>query len=127
MKLHKINRDIQKSYHNHKHYWSSTPSGEPEHFIEELSEALDNNDHPEELTELEIIAEIEGENDGANWHWILKDQNGLFWYFTGWCDYTGWDCQSDLKYFGPFKEIVDALKEVPISDNDNRNPHEMLS
>lgn len=42
----------------------------------------------------EIVMEITGENDGPNWHWILRLEDGSFAYVEGWCDYTGWDCQS---------------------------------
>lgn len=48
----------------------------------------------------QVLAVIEGENDGANWHWVLqlKPESAVdgkwFAYLTGGCDYTGWDCQS---------------------------------
>jgi hypothetical protein len=41
-----------------------------------------------------VLAVYEGENDGKDWRWLLELKNGLFVYLTGWCDYTGWDCQS---------------------------------
>jgi len=42
----------------------------------------------------DVLAVIEGENDGENWHWLLLLNDGTFAYLTGGCDYTGWDCQS---------------------------------
>lgn len=39
----------------------------------------------------EVLAVVEGEHDGASWHWILKLNNGTFAYLVGGCDYTGWD------------------------------------
>lgn len=48
-----------------------------------------------------VLAVIEGERDGAAWHWILELKKtaanyskGPYVYLVGWCDYTGWDCQS---------------------------------
>lgn len=44
-----------------------------------------------------ILAEIPGENDELYWYWILKLNDGRYVYADGWCDYTGWDCQSGLE------------------------------
>jgi len=41
-----------------------------------------------------VLAVVEGENDGANWHWVILLTNKRVVYLTGGCDYTGWDCQS---------------------------------
>lgn len=45
-----------------------------------------------------------GENDGAHWIWVVDTEDGRSWRFDGWCDYTGWDCQSDLEA----TEIIEA-------------------
>lgn len=48
----------------------------------------------------QVLAVIEGERDGDNWHWVLqlKPESAVdgkwFAYLTGGCDYTGWDCRS---------------------------------
>ncbi len=42
----------------------------------------------------EVLAVVEGEHDGANWHWVLQLKTGYIVYLTGGCCYTGWDCQS---------------------------------
>ncbi len=34
-----------------------------------------------------------GENDEASWVWLVT-VNGRTYEVEGWCDYTGWDCQS---------------------------------
>ena len=47
---------------------------------------------------VDVILEITGENDEASWHWIVKTTSG-FAYISGWCDYTGWDCQSGAERF----------------------------
>lgn len=37
----------------------------------------------------------EGERDGAAWLWEVTVDDTV-WLAEGWCDYTGWDCQSSL-------------------------------
>ena len=56
----------------------------------------------------EILLEITGENDGEDWHWIVKSETG-FAYIHGGCDYTGWDCQSNAERFD-----ADSLKNCLI-------------
>jgi hypothetical protein len=62
----------------------------------DLHYCLENNPQPGfKLKDVEkVLAVIEGEHDGPAWHWILELTNGKFAYLIGWCDYTGWDCQS---------------------------------
>ena len=38
-----------------------------------------------------ILAEIEGEYDGAHWHWVVSLNDGRYAYISGGADYTGWD------------------------------------
>lgn len=49
-----------------------------------------------------VLAVIEGENDRADWHWVVDTTKGIY-YTRGGCDYTGWDCQSwsDSSLLGP--------------------------
>ena len=44
-----------------------------------------------------MLAVIEGQNEGEAWHWVCKTKDKKYLYITGWCDYTGWDCQSGCK------------------------------
>ena len=39
-----------------------------------------------------------GENDGSEWIWEVEFSDSSKWTATGWCDYTGWDCQSGLDW-----------------------------
>lgn len=39
---------------------------------------------------MELLATIDGANDGPDWHWLALLDNGLFAYLCGGCDYTGW-------------------------------------
>ncbi len=57
------------------------------------------------------ILTITGENDEASWHWIVKTISG-FAYISGWCDYTGWDCQSGAERFNA-ATLEDAIALCP--------------
>ena len=41
-----------------------------------------------------IVAQDEGENDGANWVCFGKLYDGRWFSLSAGCDYTGWDCQA---------------------------------
>lgn len=62
----------------------------------DLQSCLENN--PQEGYTADDIAEVlavwEGANDGGDWRWILKLNDGRFVFLQGGCDYTGWDCRS---------------------------------
>jgi hypothetical protein len=45
----------------------------------------------------EVLAVYEGSKDEENWFWILRLHDDSCWLLDGWCDYTGWDCQSGAK------------------------------
>lgn len=42
----------------------------------------------------EIIALVNGENDGDEWAGVFLLKDGRYCVATGSCDYTGWDCQA---------------------------------
>jgi len=46
-----------------------------------------------------VLLELTGENDEQEWHWLVSIIGGGFAYISGWCDYTGWDCQSVAERF----------------------------
>lgn len=67
--------------------------------LDELAEALEFNTIEDELQFHNIAALIaihEGRKDEEDWHWVVTLKDGRFAYFTGGCDFTGWDCQSHL-------------------------------
>jgi len=70
----------------------------------------------------EILLEITGENDGEDWHWIVKSETG-FAYIHGGCDYTGWDCQSNAERFD-----ADSLKNclILVGQDERRIFEEMI-
>jgi hypothetical protein len=61
------------------------------HVDSDLAAAIEYNGVtlPSPITE--ILATIEGCNDEADWHWIVRLEGGDYAYITGGCDYTGWD------------------------------------
>jgi hypothetical protein len=83
--------------------------------MKELNEMLTNYDWQEAFTfadfTMEDVALIlkasEGENDGQSWLAVGQLKNGLFFFLSAWCDYTGWDCQS-----GGQSEVADSLDNL---------------
>lgn len=63
-----------------------------------------------------IVAEVCGENDGYPWYWILQMKDGTFSYATGWCDCTGWDCQSGAEINDGFKTPEAAVEHGVLED-----------
>lgn len=72
-----------------------------------------------------IVAEVCGEADGADWHWIVQRKDGKFQYLTGGCDYTGWDCQSSLKSSSLCDTALEAANLVD-PESDSRRVKEVL-
>ena len=35
-----------------------------------------------------------------------------YYSFSGWCDTTGWDCQSGVNWYGPFKSVMSAVNAL---------------
>jgi hypothetical protein len=74
----------------------------PNQDCKDLCSALGNN---EELAILHdaLIHDVtmiqQGKRDGGNWIWqvvLIEDQRLKRFIIEGWCDYTGWDCQSGV-------------------------------
>lgn len=40
-----------------------------------------------------------GENDEDNWYALGKLDSGLYFFYKGWCDYTGFDCQGGMDLY----------------------------
>ncbi len=38
----------------------------------------------------EILANVPGEADGPEWHWIVQLKDNKFFLIEGNCDYSGW-------------------------------------
>lgn len=57
----------------------------------------------------EIIAAVNGENDGAEWIGVFKLKDGRYLVASGGCDYTGWDCQAGNN-LTVCKDMADVLQ-----------------
>jgi hypothetical protein len=54
-----------------------------------------------------VLEEVAGENDGADWLWLVRLEDGRIAFVWGGCDYTGWDCQSNCAaYVGSNKKML---------------------
>lgn len=70
----------------------------------DLASAMEYNDcGPVNETNgiVDLVMIKEGERDAEEWVWQVSMQDGTDWVATGWCDYTGWDCQSGLSWSRP--------------------------
>lgn len=43
---------------------------------------------------VEVIASVNGENDGDSWICVVRLNDGRLACLEGSCDYTGWDCRA---------------------------------
>ena len=43
-----------------------------------------------------VLATHQGERDEERYIWLVEFNDGIRGLYVGWCDYTGWDCQSGL-------------------------------
>ena len=59
-----------------------------------------------------VRAAVYGENDEADWYWVLKMKDGTWGLGQGGCDYTGWDCQSNFS-FEPAPTVYTAIALAP--------------
>lgn len=89
--------------------------------IDLMAAIYNNSDGNNHITDVitNIYAVIEGKNDEDDWHWLVGLKSGKFAYITGGCDYTGWDCRSNItiREFDKDQQIV-----VPLIDNCNKSP-----
>lgn len=84
---------------------------------DDIKYAFNYNGLSEKLDEIDVIvAEVCGENDGADWFWILQMKDGSFANAQGGCDYTGWDCQSSADFEGGFKTPEEAINAIEKTD-----------
>lgn len=71
---------------------------------EDFAIACRENGYPDAAANVPIVAFVciehgeHGENDGADWVWLVRYADDTIYRFQGGCDYTGWDCQSDLTW-----------------------------
>lgn len=66
-----------------------------------------------------VLAVYEGENDGPSWRWVLRLNDDRIVFLTGWCDYTGWDCQSGAT--ATFMQIVHNPEDmIPDTETDTK-------
>lgn len=93
----------------------------PESICSELYYAMECNSHEKgwfsKNNIKEVVACVCGEHDGRTWHWLVKHDNDKFYYISGGCDYTGWDCQSYLV----FVEVESDKLQLAFEETDNYN------
>jgi len=68
-----------------------------------------------------IEAEVPGANDELSWWWILRLTNDRYILVSGWCDYTGWDCQSGITEYEIVDTALAAAQIAPEFENEWRD------
>lgn len=90
----------------------------------DLECAIEYHLHFKSTDILTVHAEVPGEADGPDWFWVVEMEHPLqgfkFLLIWGWCDYTGWDCQSDAKYLHA-NSPLQAAELAPEWDDSYRN------
>lgn len=91
-----------------------------EHKIDsDLESAVEFNSGNVDLKQVDsVVAAVYGENDGADWYWVLKMKDGTYGLAVGGCDYSGWDCQSSLSFTGGFKTAEAAAESSVERDSE---------
>lgn len=88
---------------------------------DDIAYAFGENELGARLADIDVIvAEVVGENDELSWYWILQMKDGSFSWSEGWCDYTGWDCQSGAQITDGFVTPEEAIKDLEAQTNDSR-------
>ncbi len=64
----------------------------------------------------EVLASVEGENDGPEWVAVVKLKNGFYLSVEAGCDYSGWDCRADGD--SSVASTLDLLLQGGLSDNE---------
>lgn len=73
---------------------------------------------------VEIVAQREGERDERDWVVVCKLADGRYALMSGGCDYTGWDCQSNVaRFVGP---SLPAIQRWAMSKDERREFNMLL-
>jgi hypothetical protein len=67
-----------------------------------------------------VVGEVCGANDEYYWYWILQMKDNTFSWAKGWCDYTGWDCQSGAEINDGYKTAYEAIDAIVIKESESR-------
>ena len=99
--------------------------------LETEEELADSGNFPNNISYLYWVRE--GENDGDEWIALGDLENGAFFFYTGSCDYTGFDCQGGMNLWvsKKFENIIDhAMSEAEyqlyLQQTEEIDPHEDL-
>lgn len=87
-----------------------------------LKAALEYNSPGIDFVDIsEVLAVVEGERDDSSWYWVLRLHDGSVGLLQGWCDYTGWDCQSGAQW-----DVSDYPENATGFANDDDAKRELL-
>ena len=91
----------------------------------DLFTCLKENPQPFTIDDIaKVLAVHEGANDGDDWRWVLSLNDGRFVFLQGWCDYTGWDCQSDAS--SAFADTPEGAAKEALNHENSQPVYESL-
>lgn len=104
----------------------STTTHKPDEDLEYGASFHDLSDRVKQIEN--VLAQVPGEADGADWYWLCLMKNKRYGLFWGGCDYTGWDCQSNMEYReAPTpKAVLSLLKENDVEDTQKPIKQQLL-
>lgn len=80
----------------------------PDQSAEDFAAAVENNGWvPDNKAILQLKCVYTGEGDGEPWCWLVVVAKSYetrhayaaqLWFVNAWCDYTGWECQSNIDF-----------------------------
>jgi hypothetical protein len=50
---------------------------------------------------------------------VRNSHTNTYYSFSAWHDYTGWDCQSGVEWFGPYDSVMGAVSQLAQEDRRN--------
>lgn len=78
--------------------WRWALKHNPQGFTPSKTEGFEGSIDPFTFDDIvEVIACVEGEGDGPDWLAAVRLQDNRLIFIVAGCDYTGWDCQSDMR------------------------------
>lgn len=66
---------------------------------------------------ISLVMLKQGERDEGDWKWRVVFEDGSAWFAEGGCDYTGWDCQSDLRWRQDDTGLPDLVRQALAADS----------
>lgn len=97
--LNTVSFDVAWAQLGEPRYAELTPE-QREHLTVQFVWCMECNQPPFAITDIaEVDILQEGQPGLQDWHWLVTMKDSTEWVVIAWCDFTGWDCRSDAKFY----------------------------